>query len=44
MFSLEKHIQWYKTYQELEQKKKEALENWRLENKVKKQCKKKIKK
>ncbi|ORX51157.1 hypothetical protein BCR36DRAFT_412114 [Piromyces finnis] len=32
---LEKHIQWYKTYHELEQKKKEALENWRLENKKK---------
>jgi len=33
--SLNKHIQWYKTYLELLQKKKEAIENWRTENKRK---------
>ncbi|ORX85117.1 hypothetical protein BCR32DRAFT_290889 [Anaeromyces robustus] len=32
---LEKHIQWYKMYQELLQKKKNAIENWRSENKKK---------
>lgn len=30
--ALEKHIEWYETYQELLKKKKSAIENWKSEN------------